>query len=86
MLEDGAVFLAQAGAVGHLTVGERSVVGPQSGLMRDVPPHTHVIGGPAREFGIQQKVFAALPRLPELMRRVRKLEQRLRGAGDATEE
>jgi UDP-3-O-[3-hydroxymyristoyl] glucosamine N-acyltransferase len=79
-VEDRAIVMAQAGITGHVTVGERAVVGPQAGVLRDVPPHTRVLGSPQREERLQKKIAAALPRLPELLRRVRALERRLRGS------
>ncbi|MCH2173318.1 UDP-3-O-(3-hydroxymyristoyl)glucosamine N-acyltransferase [Myxococcota bacterium] len=77
-IERGAIVMAQAGIVGHVTVGERAVVGPQSGVMRDVPAKTRVLGSPEREGRLQTKIVAALPRLPDLLRRVRELEKRLK--------
>lgn len=76
-IERGAIVMAQAGIVGHVTVGERAVVGPQTGVMRNVPAKTRVIGSPEREGRLQGKIVAALPRLPDLLRRVRALERRV---------
>jgi len=84
VVEKGAIVMAQAGVVGHLTIGERAVVGPQCGVHKDVPARVRVLGSPQREGRLQQKIVAALPRLPDLLRRVRAIEKRLApgGGGD----
>ena len=83
VVEHGAVVMAQAGIVGHLSIGERAVVGPQSGVHKDVEAGSRVFGSPQREAGLQKRIAAALPRLPDLVRRVRRLEGRLaQGEGE----
>jgi UDP-3-O-[3-hydroxymyristoyl] glucosamine N-acyltransferase len=77
VVEAGAVVMAQAGVVGHLTIGEGAVVGPQAGVHKDVAARTHVLGSPQREVSLQRRILSALPRLPDLLRRVRRLEKRL---------
>ena len=77
VVERGAVVMAQAGIVGHLTVGEGAVVGPKAGVHKDVEAGTRVLGSPQREASLQRRIVSALPRLPDLLRRVRRLEKRL---------
>ena len=76
VVERGAVVMGQAGVVGHLTIGERAVVGPQTGVHKDVKAGTRVLGTPQRDVLVQRRIIAALPRIPELLRRVRRLERR----------
>jgi len=67
----------QVGSAGHLTIGAGAQVAAQTGLHRDVPAGAQFGGSPAVEVSVWRRVSAALPRLPELVRRVRRLEQHL---------
>jgi len=67
----------QVGSAGHLAIGDAAQVAAQSGIHRDIPPGARHGGYPAVEVSVWRRVTAALPRLPELFRRVRRLEQRL---------
>jgi UDP-3-O-[3-hydroxymyristoyl] glucosamine N-acyltransferase len=79
----GAILMGQVGAIGHLRIGERAFVAARSGLQRDVPDGARVYGAPATEEHGWHRQVAALRRLPELLRRVRRLERaRARDAGD----
>jgi len=64
----------QVGAAGHLTIGDGAQVAAQSGVPNDVAPGAVVGGYPAVEMHVWRRISAALPRLPELFRRVRRLE------------
>ena len=81
VLEPGVVLLAQAGVAGHLRIGANALVGPQAGVHKDVAPGDRVMGTPHRLHRDFQREWAALARLPELLRRVRALE-RTRGERD----
>ncbi len=65
----------QVGSAGHLTIGDGAQVAAQSGVPNDVPAGATVGGYPAVEIHVWRRVSAALPRLPELFRRVRRLER-----------
>jgi UDP-3-O-[3-hydroxymyristoyl] glucosamine N-acyltransferase len=67
----------QVGAAGHLTIGDGAQVAAQSGVPNDVPAGATVGGYPAVDIHVWRRVSAALPRLPELLRRVRRLESAL---------
>jgi UDP-3-O-[3-hydroxymyristoyl] glucosamine N-acyltransferase len=67
----------QAGAAGHLTIGDGAQVAAQSGVANSVAAGTVVGGYPATEIRRWRRVSAALLRLPELLRRVRHIEDRL---------
>jgi len=73
----GAVVMAQAGTTGHLRIGARAFVGARAGLHHDVGDGERVFGSPALEERAWHRAMAALKRLPELVRRVRRLERRL---------
>jgi UDP-3-O-[3-hydroxymyristoyl] glucosamine N-acyltransferase len=76
-LEAGVRMGGQVGAAGHLTVGKNAMVAAQSGIPHDVPANSVVGGYPAVDIMSWRRYSAALPKLPELMRRIRRLEQAL---------
>ena len=73
----GVVLAGQVGIADHLTLGDGVMVAAQSGLAHDVEAGARVLGSPARPIGEAKRIEAASARLPELLRRVRALEQRL---------
>jgi len=77
-IEDNVVVAGQAGIHGHRTIGEGAVVAAQAGVIGDVPPGVTVSGYPARPHASQMRVYAAEQHLPELMQRVKALEERIR--------
>lgn len=77
----GAVIMAQAGSAGHLRVGEGAFIGARAGLNHDVPDGARVFGSPAQPERGWHKTVAALKKLPELIRRVRRLERALEDHG-----
>jgi UDP-3-O-[3-hydroxymyristoyl] glucosamine N-acyltransferase len=76
-LGDQVVLAGQVGVSGHLTVGDGAQLGAQAGVIGDVPPGQRASGYPARPHREQMRVIAATRRLPEILRRVEELEQRL---------
>jgi UDP-3-O-[3-hydroxymyristoyl] glucosamine N-acyltransferase len=73
----GVQMGGQAGAAGHLVIGDGVQVAAQSGVPNSVPAGKVVGGYPAIEVGLWRRTSAALLRLPQLLRRVRRLERRL---------
>lgn len=67
----------QVGFVGHLKIGDGAAFGAQSGVSHDVGKGEIMSGSPARQHNIWKRIEAALPRLPELLRRVRRIEEKL---------
>lgn len=67
----------QAGFAGHLDVGDRAVITAQSGTSHDIPPDSIVSGSPAFDNRSWLRSVAALPKLPDLLRRIRELEKEL---------
>ena len=68
----------QAGVGGHITVGDAAVVGGQSGVTKSVAAGVTVSGYPAREHSVARRIYAHIAMLPELVRRVKELERRMR--------
>lgn len=67
----------QVGLAGHLKIGDGAIVGAQSGVERDVPENEFWFGYPAKDRHRAMREYASLGKLPELLRRVRQLEERL---------
>lgn len=73
---NGVVLAGQVGLVGHIEVGDGALVGAQSGVARSVKAGSRVFGSPARDMMLTAKIEASLPRLPDLLKRVAKLEKK----------
>ena len=67
----------QVGAAGHQAVGDGAVVAAKSGLHGDIPPGAAVAGVPQMPLALWRKVVAALPHLPEVLRRLRRVERKV---------
>jgi UDP-3-O-[3-hydroxymyristoyl] glucosamine N-acyltransferase len=76
------IFAGQSGAAGHLTIGDGVRVGAKSAVFHDLPRGSFVIGIPAIEAARWRRAAALFARLPDLRRRIAKLE----GAPPAGEE
>ncbi|HTS36063.1 MAG TPA: UDP-3-O-(3-hydroxymyristoyl)glucosamine N-acyltransferase [Candidatus Solibacter sp.] len=68
------ILTGQVGVVGHCTVGDNAIVTPQSGVAHDIPAGAFVSGSPAVDHRAWLKYSAILPKLPELVRGLRKKE------------
>jgi len=67
----------QVGLAGHQTVGDRAQVAAKSGVHGDVPAGAVYGGYPASEVRVWRRASAALLRLPEALRRLRRVERAL---------
>ncbi|HDZ12380.1 MAG TPA: UDP-3-O-(3-hydroxymyristoyl)glucosamine N-acyltransferase, partial [Bacteroidetes bacterium] len=72
------VIGGQVGFVGHITVGDGSMFGAQAGVTKSVPGDRVYSGYPAREHRRQLKLEAGITKLPDLIKRVKELENRLK--------
>jgi UDP-3-O-[3-hydroxymyristoyl] glucosamine N-acyltransferase len=76
---NGVILAGQVGLVGHIQIGDQVKVAAQSGVTHTVPSGKTMLGSPAHDAMESKRIEAALRRLPELLKRVRKLE---RGSSD----
>ncbi len=74
---DGVVVAGQVAISDHLRVGDGARIGGQSGVVKDVPPRTAVFGTPARELKHALRENAALARLPDLLKQVKRQQEML---------
>lgn len=80
---DYVVLAGQAGIADHVHIGDRAVIGAGSGVARDVAAGQTVFGYPARPIREQQRILITMEKLPELVRDVRRIKQKLGLADDA---
>jgi UDP-3-O-[3-hydroxymyristoyl] glucosamine N-acyltransferase len=70
-------FGGQSGFADHVKVGDRTRVIAQAGVHNDLAADVLVGGTPAIDMRIFRRMVAVEPRLPELVRRLRALEQKI---------
>jgi UDP-3-O-[3-hydroxymyristoyl] glucosamine N-acyltransferase len=78
----GVMMGGQAGSAGHLSIGDGARIGAQAGMHRDIPAGGTYSGYPAMELRRWRRVTMALPKLPELVRRLRRVERKVGLGGD----
>jgi len=77
VLERNVLLAGQVGSSGHLTVHEGATVYAQSGIGGDVAPGERISGSPAFAASEWLRAVTAFPKLPELLKTLRKLEKRI---------
>lgn len=75
---NGVILAGQVGVIGHLDIGDGVRAGAQSGISKSIPAGQTVFGSPAREIMETKRIEAALTRLPELLKRVKRIEEKLK--------
>ncbi|WP_295841444.1 UDP-3-O-(3-hydroxymyristoyl)glucosamine N-acyltransferase [uncultured Apibacter sp.] len=65
----------QVGITGHLKVGNNVIVQAQSGISNDVQDNQRLFGSPAINYLNYQKSFIYFKKLPEIVKRLEKLEK-----------
>jgi UDP-3-O-[3-hydroxymyristoyl] glucosamine N-acyltransferase len=71
------ILAGQVGVAGHLTIGDGAIATAQTGIPSDVAAGAVVSGYPATENRAWLRTVAAVNRLPELMKRVKALEEKI---------
>jgi UDP-3-O-[3-hydroxymyristoyl] glucosamine N-acyltransferase len=77
ILGKNVLLAGQAGISGHLTIHDNAVVYAQSGIGSDVEAGAVVSGSPAFDAKTWRRAITAFPRLPDLIKQVRQLEQKV---------
>jgi UDP-3-O-[3-hydroxymyristoyl] glucosamine N-acyltransferase len=77
---DRVILAGQVGVADHASIGNDVIVSAQSGLHGEVPDRSRVAGSPAYDARTWLKVSGGLKQLPDLIKRVRDLEERLLAA------
>lgn len=68
------ILAGQAGVAEHLTIGDGAIIGPSSGVAKDVPDKAVYSGAPAQPHRHWLRVQNVVGSLPELKKRILKLE------------
>jgi UDP-3-O-[3-hydroxymyristoyl] glucosamine N-acyltransferase len=82
-LGDYVTLAGQVGVAGHLKIGDRATIAAKTGVMTDIEPGTTMMGVPAMEVKDARRVYAAFLKLPELVQRIRELENRVDDLDDS---
>ncbi len=77
VLEKNVLLAGQVGVSGHLTIHENAVAYAQSGIGGDVAAGSIVSGSPAFDAALWRRAVAAYPKLPELLKTVRELKNKI---------
>ncbi|MBI2876473.1 MAG: UDP-3-O-(3-hydroxymyristoyl)glucosamine N-acyltransferase [Candidatus Tectomicrobia bacterium] len=76
-LGKNVILAGQAGLIDHIKVGDNAIALAQSGVTEDVPAGAFVSGSPAVPHAVWRRVQVSLPRLPELLKTVKRLEKKV---------
>ena len=66
----------QVGLVGHIEIGDQAIVAAKSGVSKSIPAKEMWWGFPAKPVKEQKELLAYISRLPKLVERVKRLEER----------
>lgn len=77
VIEDGAMISGMVIVKDHLRIAKGSIVMGMSGVAQDTEPKQAYFGSPALPARQMHKMHAALERLPELLVKVRELEEKV---------
>jgi UDP-3-O-[3-hydroxymyristoyl] glucosamine N-acyltransferase len=70
-----AVLAGKAAVAGHLKIGDNVTIGPKAGVSKSIESGRIVSGSPEMPHRLWLKVCRIIPRLPDLLRRVTRLEK-----------
>lgn len=74
---DYAILAGSSGIADHINIGQAAVIMARSGVAGDVAAGTQMFGSPAKEKRIAYKEQVAISKLPELLKKVKLLEEKI---------
>ena len=77
-LGKGVILAGQVGVAGHITIGDRVMVGGKSGVAKSIPAGEVVSGNPTMPHQTYLRTRSLIQRLPEMAKKIRSLEDRIR--------
>jgi UDP-3-O-[3-hydroxymyristoyl] glucosamine N-acyltransferase len=81
-----AILAGQVGVAGHCSVGDGAILTAQTGVSHDIPAGKMISGSPGFDNRLWLRAVAVFQRLPELVKRVSRLEAQMKtGAQDRPE-
>ena len=72
---DNTTLAGQVGVAGHLKIGNNVIIAAKSGVTNDVPDGKQMSGYPLRDHMDDLRIKMSMGKVPELVKRVRKLEK-----------
>ncbi len=72
---DYVVMAGQVGVRDHVRIGDGAILAAKAGVSQDVPAGAHMLGIPAIAERDQKIQFAAISKLPEMRRQLKRLQQ-----------
>ena len=75
---NNVTFAGQAASVGHVTIGDNCLFAGRAGITADVPSNSFYSGFPARPHKDWLKQEAMQRKIPDLMKRLQQLEQKIK--------
>jgi UDP-3-O-[3-hydroxymyristoyl] glucosamine N-acyltransferase len=85
---NNVILAGQAGVAGHCTVGDGVILTAQTGVSHDIAAGKMISGSPGFDNRVWLRAVTIFQRLPELLKRLDRVEKRLAaqdGAGDGVE-
>lgn len=77
-IEDGVILAGSSGIADHVTIGRGAVIMARAGIADDVPAGKQMFGSPAKDKREAYKEQIALAKLPELIKTIKIMEERIR--------
>ncbi len=74
----GVLMGGQAGLTGHIEIGDGMIIGAQAGVTKSFDIKGMISGYPAKPHMKEVRIEAALNKLPELLKRVKELEKKVK--------
>ncbi|MBK8815726.1 MAG: UDP-3-O-(3-hydroxymyristoyl)glucosamine N-acyltransferase [Methylococcaceae bacterium] len=74
---DYAILAGSSGIADHVNIGQGAVVMARSGVAGNIEAGAHVFGSPAKDKKTAYKEQIALSKLPELIKKIKEIEERL---------
>ncbi|MFH1612320.1 MAG: UDP-3-O-(3-hydroxymyristoyl)glucosamine N-acyltransferase [bacterium] len=75
---NNVILGGQAGISDHVEIGDNVIAGSRSGIIKNIPANTVVSGFPAREHRKVLKEKAYLNKLPNLIKRISEIENKIK--------
>ena len=86
VIGNNVILAGQTGIAGHLTVGDGVILTAQSAVSHDVPAGKIISGSPGFDNRLWLRAVAIFQRLPELLKRLDRLEKRVAGSLPASDD
>jgi UDP-3-O-[3-hydroxymyristoyl] glucosamine N-acyltransferase len=82
VIGNNAILAGQAGVAGHCSLGDGVILTAQSAVSHDVPAGKMISGSPGFDNRIWLRAVAIFQRLPELLKRLDRLEKQVSGKSE----